>query len=274
MQKAKFHWPFIMSQLNLKKRKGAVRRADVPPDILKKLNRGEIEALTLAEVLSVDFAQLLKHGLPNLNPASVAAMKAEAETGWVGRTKRAGQIILDDLGLDALPHMLAHVSDQVRGWGASLVAAAPKLTLKKRLTLIKPLADDPNAGVREVAWIMLRPHVAEDIEHSIDILLPWTKSDSANIRRYASEITRPRGVWCAYLPALQKKPEMALDILEPLKSDPSRYVQNSVANWLNDASKGRADFVMKVTKRWEKESRSKETAYIVKRARRTLLKKD
>lgn len=254
------------------KRKGHRRMVDIPPALLKKLNRGEIEAVSLAEVLAVDFHQLLKHGVPGLSAKSLQRMKDAAGDGWVGRTKLAGKIVYDDLGLDALTDMIVHPSDQVRGWGAALIAAAD-LNLQKRLKLVRSLADDDNAGVREVAWISLRPFIAEDLDASLKALMPWTRNKSANIRRYASEITRPRGVWCAHIPVLRKKPSLAASILEPLKSDPSRYVQNSVANWLNDASKDDADFVRKITKRWSKENKSKETAYIVKRALRTLTTK-
>jgi 3-methyladenine DNA glycosylase AlkC len=59
-------------------------------------------------------------------------------------------------------------------------------------------------------------------------------------------------------------------ILEPLKSDEAKYVQDSVGNWLNDASKTRPDFVLDVCARWEKESPTKATKYITQKAKRTL----
>lgn len=93
-----------------------------------------------------------------------------------------------------------------------------------------------------------------------------------NIRRCAVEGTRPRGVWTAHLEALKQDPEPGLALLEPVRSDPSRYVQNAAANWLNDASKSRPDWVQAVAARWAEESPTKETAYIVNRGLRTLRK--
>jgi 3-methyladenine DNA glycosylase AlkC len=69
-----------------------------------------------------------------------------------------------------------------------------------------------------------------------------------------------------------------LPLLEPLKCGPSLYVRNSVANWLNDASKGRGEqgeqgeWVDSLCAQWVAESDCAETRYIAKRAMRTLSK--
>lgn len=63
---------------------------------------------------------------------------------------------------------------------------------------------------------------------------------------------------------------MALPILENLKSDKSKYVQDSVGNWLNAASKSRPNFVSKLCDDWKLKSKTKETEKIIKRARRTI----
>ncbi len=257
------------------KRKGARRRADVPRHILQKLNRGDIEAITLAEVLSVDLSQLLKNAFPDISRHRHLQMKKaqDENMGWLGRTALAGEILYGEFGTQALKTAIRHPSDQVRGWGAALVRHAQNLSFEKRLKMIEPLADDANPGVREVAWIMMRPALMEDVNTAIKVLMPWTHNDSPNIRRFASEITRPRGVWCAHIPELRKNPQPALKILRTLKADPSRYVQNSVGNWLNDASKDNPKWVTDLCKEWSRGIAPKETLYICRRALRTLHKK-
>jgi len=57
-----------------------------------------------------------------------------------------------------------------------------------------------------------------------------------------------------------------------MKSDKSKYVQDSVGNWLNVASKTQPEFVKSICEKWKDESPTKETAYIIKKALRTIEK--
>jgi 3-methyladenine DNA glycosylase AlkC len=125
-------------------------------------------------------------------------------------------------------------------------------------------------AVRECAWDSFRPHLAKDLARGLRLLRRWVKDADAGIRRCAVEATRPRGVWTEHIEALKQDPAPGLPLLEPLRSDPSGYVRNAVANWLNDASKSRPDWVRAVCRRWARESRTPETRAIVRRALRTL----
>jgi len=116
------------------------------------------------------------------------------------------------------------------------------LSLPKRLEVMRRFATDRNMSVKEYAWYFLRPYLIADLPKSFELLIPWVQNPDPNIRRCAVEATRPRGVWCQHIPALKSNPELGLTILEFVRSDPSKYVQRSVGNWLNDASKSRPNW--------------------------------
>jgi hypothetical protein len=144
---------------------------------------------------------------------------------------KAAALILNQQLVD-FQAIINHSSDTIRGWAAYQIASLPNLQLEARLELMRPLADDHHFGVREWAWLALRPFCLSHLETMIKLLQPWVKENSENLRRFACEITRPRGVWCAHINDLKTNLDQALPLLEPLHQDHSRYVQNSLANWL------------------------------------------
>lgn len=252
----------------MEKRKGARRRSEVPPDVLRALNEGTMETVNMVEGLVVDCGVLLRHTAPEL-PRGAAAAVRDAE-GITRKMRVAGEVLAARWGMGGYDRFASHGSDTVRGWAAYLMAAVPGLALRERLARIRRLADDPHFAVREWAWIATRVAVAAEVPAAVRLLKPWTANASANIRRFAAEITRPRGVWCAHVGELKEKPELGLPLLEPLRSDTSKYVRDSVANWLNDAGKTRPEWVRALCSRWARESRTPETAYVVSRATRSL----
>lgn len=116
----------------------------------------------------------------------------------------------------------------------------------------------------------MREAIENHLLESIAILMDWTSSNDEHIRRFATEATRPRGVWCKHLKALTAQPELALGLLEALKADPSPYVQCSVGNWLNDAGKSRPDWLIHICKSWLTDSSNQHTLKIVKRGTRNI----
>ena len=99
----------------------------------------------------------------------------------------------------------------------------------------------------------------------------WAKSENEHIRRLASEGCRPRLPWAIALPKFKNNPTKVFQILELLKNDPSKYVQKSVANNLNDISKDNPELVLNFVK--NNLGKSKNLDWICKHASRTLLKK-
>lgn len=252
----------------------ARRVADISPARLAQLDSGTVEATTLTECLAVDFAVLMQAALPDMGQGALAQMDHAAPDGISKRMPLAARLILARYGPQKLVELSQHPSDTLRGWACFMVGAVEGHSLTERLDMIRPLADDSHFGVREWAWMALRPHVAADLDTAIALLSSWTSEPSERLRRFASEITRPRGVWCAHLGALRKLPSLALPILEPLRADSAPYVQDSVGNWLNDAAKDQPDWVRALCTGWQQASPVPATLRICKRAQRSLNRKN
>lgn len=259
------------------KRKGARSIKDIPLEILDELNQGRIASANLVEWLAIDQRLLLQNFLQQTQRTHyflavsqhIERLKKQTVNTMneaIGEGLLAQMLQHKDNKLQAL--MQQHASDAVRGWASYLIGKNEQLSLSEKLAQIQVYATDAHFGVREVAWMALRPSLAKNLSESIKLLEPWSVSEDENIRRFASEATRPRGVWCMHIEALKQNPALALPILSPLKNDSSRYVQNSVGNWLNDAGKTCPDFVKDICAKWAVESPTQATAYIVKRAMR------
>lgn len=251
-------------------RKGASRTVDIPADVLKALSKGEIPSATLTESLAIDQVSLLRAVFPDLSAATMAEAQQACALGIAKRMRRIGELLWLELGQEGMAHCQQHRSDTVRAWACFMIAAQPPCTLAQRLDAMAPLADDDHFGVREWAWLALRPHLTEDLPTAIALLGPWTQQPSERMRRFACEAMRPRGVWCAHITALKHNPALALPILQPLQADPAVYVQDSVANWLNDAAKDQADWVRALCQQWLAGKPSAATQRIAARAQRSL----
>ncbi|WP_055692747.1 DNA alkylation repair protein [Streptomyces prasinus] len=126
---------------------------------------------------------------------------------------------------------------------------------------------------RHTGEYAIRPFVEAHPAVTMERVARWAHSPSHNVRRLASEGIRPRLPWARTLDVFVKDPRPVLEILEPLRSDPSEYVRKSVANNLNDISKDTPDLALATALRWLEESPTPETTWIVKHALRTLVKK-
>ncbi len=258
-------------------RKGARSFKDLNPEVIVYLNKGLIETANLMEWLAVDQLKLLNGVLSDLGKSDwydsfYEAVSAQKKPSANSNTKIIGITFLQ-LTNDKtiLEHIATHTSDVPRCW-AAYWAGSQETDITKRLSAIKPYASDSHFGVREVAIFATKEAIIEDLDTAINILSKWTSSADENVRRYAAETTRPIGVWTKKIDLLKERPEKGISILEPLKSDASKYVRDTVGNWLNDASKTRPDWVKMICNQWEKESPTKETQYIIKKALRTINK--
>lgn len=254
-------------------RKGATKLDLITDEIKNFLNLGLISSVNLTEWLCVDHNVLVKNVLPKEYQQPCISAIGDIKQVTAMKSIPAVASTLIRLGIDQskplFKELSDHVSDSVRCWAAYIVGIEEN-AISSKLKGIKTFAADKHFGVREISWMAVRSDIDTHLEEAISILTTWTNDTDANVRRFASEATRPRGVWCRHIEKLKENPELGLPILEPLKSDGEKYVRDSIANWLNDASKMQPDFVNQVCARWDIESPTKETAYIIKKALRSL----
>lgn len=264
-------------------RKGARKGTDIPHDVLFLLNQGKIESVNLTEWLAVNHLTLLHHVLPSvgldhhLDGLTSKITQQKAESGMKA-IRLIGQLLDEWLQkengekqTEVLQAFTHHVSDSVRCWAAYMNKQRLS-TLEEKLAYIQPFAADHHFGVREIAWMSVRESLTDQLDQSIEHLTAWAKSKDENIRRFSVEAIRPRGVWTKHIESLKQEPMRAQPILDLLKSDPSTYVQDSVGNWLNDASKTQPNWVITLCEQWLKDSDTKATSRIVKKAKRTIVK--
>src|SRR3954451_11919554 len=133
--------------------------ARIPAGVLDDLNAGTRQAANLAEGLAVDFVALMEVAVPDV-PSEADARLTVCSPSITQRMRIAGELLLEHVGLGGLDAVKAHGSDTVRGWAAYVIGLASGLSLAERFTLVRPLADDPHFGVREWAWLPLRPYIA------------------------------------------------------------------------------------------------------------------
>lgn len=135
-------------------------------------------------------------------------------------------------------------------------------------TSIKALKYFTPFGSSEFA---IRPFLKKDLTRTLAVMEEWSRDKDEHVRRLASEGCRPRLPWSFRLEQLILDPSPVAPILENLKADPSPYVRKSVANHLNDITKDHPTWVLDRIATWD--LANPQTAWIVKHALRTLIKK-
>lgn len=121
------------------------------------------------------------------------------------------------------------------------------------------------------AEFAVRPFIVTDHARALKIMRQWAVHPDENIRRLASEGSRPRLPWGLRLQVLVRDPAPTMPIIDALKEDESLYVRKSVANHLNDVTKDHPDFVLQLLEGWDL-SRP-HLRWIAKHACRTLIKR-
>lgn len=243
---------------------GARHPSLVPKEVLRSLELGH-PSVNHMEQIAFDMGALLQRSFPDLAGQAVRLRTG----GLVAKMRIGGLVLFEAYGADSWQRAASHDSDTVRGWGAMSLGSSG-LPLAELLEEMEVFADDSHFAVREWAWLGVRSRIIAEPLEAVVCLAARSLSRSPRVRRFASEATRPRGVWSAHVPLFKENPAIASAVLEPLREDQSEYVQLSVGNWLNDASKSQPKWVERTCREWLKDSRSDATRRICRRGMRSL----
>lgn len=123
---------------------------------------------------------------------------------------------------------------------------------------------------RDTAEFAIRPFIKEDYDRVEVVFEKWKNSDNAHLRRLVTEGPRPRLPWAKHISYLREDINENFNLLKPFLNDPSRYVEKSVANHLNDLSRYEADQVVVFLESHFEAS----SPFVIKRALRTLKKQE
>ncbi len=181
-----------------------------------------------------------------------------------------------DLMLAALHPETGGVSDVaasdargLRGWAvmpmADVVAVRGGSDFDRAMSVLAEMTK------RFSAEFAVRPLIAADPPRALSWLAAWAEDPDPNVRRLASEGSRPRLPWGIRLKAFVADPRPLLPILTRLRDDPSETVRRSVANSLNDIAKDHPDLVAGIARDWLADA-SRERSRLVRHALRTLVK--
>lgn len=133
---------------------------------------------------------------------------------------------------------------------------------------IKAIAEVTKRNTGEYA---IRPFIRTYPKETMSVLLNWATNENKHIRRLASEGPRPRLPWATKLQPFIDDPTPLLPILDTLKDDPSKYVQKSVANCINDILKDNEEIAKALIDQWLPQT-TKSRKWIIKHATRNLRK--
>jgi 3-methyladenine DNA glycosylase AlkC len=125
---------------------------------------------------------------------------------------------------------------------------------------------------RNTGEYAIRPYLEKYPKRTLVQLKKWSLSKNTHVRRLASEGLRPRLPWAKKLDIFVEDPDLIIPILGNLKDDPSKYVQKSVANCINDVLKDNLDRGKELIEEWNGKNISKERKWIIKHALPRLLK--
>ena len=181
--------------------------------MLEALNAGRIPTVNLNEFLALDLPLLAcnvaatwlrsRRGTPAGHAGDAVRLPPVRRHLHVARALH--DLTAPRADRDRIAHALATHPERRRALLGRAVDRLQRPALPAKLDAVWRFAADPHFGVREMAWMAVRDEIAADVDAAVRLLQAWATHADPNIRRFASESTRPRGVWCAQIEALKKR---------------------------------------------------------------------
>lgn len=223
---------------------------------------GTGQATTLARIMGAaqaSFPGSARTATASAAPELSAAAEALPGLGLSERARLLASAIEADFGSD--PARIAAITrdaltdDNFTGWmlwPAGLAVARTAVARDDTHAFDDALAVLRELTPRMTSEFAIRPLLLHDLDRALPQLLDWTRHDDWNVRRLASEGSRPLLPWAERIPALVADPVRSRAILDALYDDPEESVRRSVANHLNDHSRAHAAHVVDAVTAWRR----------------------
>lgn len=236
------------------------------------------------ELISTSTARSLATAVRTVVPGARPAALEAAEAGLAPLSVRERSDLLRDALMADLPGDYASFAATVRaaldrapsftGWLIWPVTSA--VAAKAVEDGSDEAFDDALALLADLTPLLssefaLRVLLNRDLDRAVAAIGDWTRSESAAVRRLASEGTRPFLPWAVRIPGILAAPRSTLPILHALYRDESEYVRRSVANHLNDLSWREPELVVQTAAAWLADP-GEDTRRVVRHGLRTLVK--
>ncbi|MGC0379651.1 DNA alkylation repair protein [Streptomyces sp. SAI-229] len=238
------------------------------------------------ELISRHTVQSLTHAIRAATPdADLTALRAAArQIGPLPLRQRAD--LLRDALLTDLPGDYAALARTVRTardnapqftgwliWPVTSAVATRAVQEDETASFDDAMALLASLTGRLSSEFAIRTLLRHDLDRALNtIVRDWAGSGDADVRRLASEGTRPYLPWAVRVPQILARAGVTVPILDALYRDESEYVRRSVANHLNDLSRDHPEIVVDTARRWLS-SPDTSTERLVRHGLRTLIKR-
>ncbi|MBB1031328.1 DNA alkylation repair protein [Dietzia sp. SLG310A2-38A2] len=238
---------------------------------------------TADELLGPAEARELIAALSRVDPSiSLSATRLAAERlstlTLSARARSLAEGVMTDIGGDytrmAGVVKALHEDPDSRGWKLWPVGLALATTAIDRGTTG---AFDESMGLlgdlthRFTSEFAVRPLLRHDLPRALSVMTQWTTAPDWQVRRLASEGSRPLLPWAARLPEVMADPALTRPVLDALYDDPREEVRRSVANHVNDHSRSDPDTAVDIALGWQRGGGT-HVASTTRHALRTVLK--